>query len=88
MSKNCPREKGSCRPTENTGYLKKAISHRSQSLEKFNKSLLEYKKTGWTIIDITTLNVLLVRSRYDERDKYYDTQQRSYEPVYYAHLAR
>ena len=76
------------KPTENAGYLKKAISQRSQSLEKFNKSLLEYKKTGWTIIDITTLNVRLVRSRYDERDKYYDTQQRSYEPVYYAHLAR
>ena len=68
--------------------LRRQYHKRSQSLEKFNKSLLEYKKTGWTIIDITTLNVRLVRSRYDERDKYYDTQQRSYEPVYYAHLAR
>ena len=68
--------------------LRGNITKVSIGLEKFNKSLLEYKKTGWTIIDITTLNVRLVRSRYDERDKYYDTQQRSYEPVYYAHLAR
>ena len=72
----------------NGSPLVKAISQRSQPLAQFNKSLMEYKKAGWTIIDISTLNVRLVRSRYLAKNKYHDTQQRSYEPVYYAHLAR
>jgi hypothetical protein len=66
----------------------KVISQRSQPLAQFNKSLMEYKKAGWTIIDITTLNVRLVNSQFTANGEHHKTEQISYEPVYYAHLAR